>query len=41
MALAKGSGCPKGAALAAKVEAGDEEAKDELIAMFAEEETDE
>jgi len=37
VALAKESGCPKGEALAAKVEAGDEEAKAELIAMFAEE----
>ena len=37
VALVKESGCPKGAALVAKVEAGDEEAKAELIAMFAEE----
>jgi hypothetical protein len=39
--MVKESGCPKGAALVAKVEAGDEDAKAELIAMFAAEDTGE
>jgi len=41
VAMVKESGCPKGAALVAKVEAGDDDAKAELIAMFAEDETEE
>ncbi len=37
VAMVKDSGCPMGAKLVARVEAGDEDAKAELIAMFEEE----
>ena len=41
VAMAKDSGCSKGAAIAARVEEGDESAKQELIAMFESPESNE